>query len=134
MSAPPRTCGPAPRGSRLTGVSARCPYAGDNYQTQLIPVQDAEGLPFPSHYQRFSIFTFSFVDPGARQAFQGLVRCLCPGSSAGLRPPAPLFPCQVTLGGGWSLMLAIGTASGQPQYTGDVSDVCGRHPGSPVPL
>ncbi|XP_045674315.1 zona pellucida sperm-binding protein 4 [Phyllostomus hastatus] len=54
-----------------------CPYTGDNYQTQLIPVQNASGLPFPSHYQRFSIFTFSFVDPGARQALMGPVYLHC---------------------------------------------------------
>lgn len=55
------------------GVLLRCPYAGDNYQTQLIPVLEAESLSFPSHTQRFSIFTFSFVDAGARRALRGPV-------------------------------------------------------------
>ncbi|KAM5302052.1 zona pellucida sperm-binding protein 4 [Glossophaga mutica] len=54
-----------------------CPYAGDNYQTQLIPIQEAAGLPFPSHYQRFSISTFSFVDSVARQALKGPVYLHC---------------------------------------------------------
>lgn len=52
----------------------RCPYTGDNYQTQLIPVQKAVDLPFPSHHQRFSISTFSFVDNTvAKEALKGPV-------------------------------------------------------------
>uniref|UniRef100_A0A673TK24 Zona pellucida sperm-binding protein 4 n=1 Tax=Suricata suricatta TaxID=37032 RepID=A0A673TK24_SURSU len=48
-----------------------CPYAGDNYQTQLLPVQKALDPPFPSHHQRFSIFTFSFVDTMAKWTLRG---------------------------------------------------------------
>lgn len=51
----------------------RCPYTGDNYQTKLIPVQKASNLLFPSHYQRFSVSTFSFVDSVAKQALKGPV-------------------------------------------------------------
>ncbi|KAM5235045.1 zona pellucida sperm-binding protein 4 [Ctenodactylus gundi] len=55
-----------------------CPYAGDNYRTQLIPVKEAEHLPFPSHHQRFSMATFSFVDPTrAKQALSGQVYLHC---------------------------------------------------------
>lgn len=74
MSALLCTCGRAPQGSPPDcGVSARCPYTGDNYQTQLIPIQEAEGLTFPSHYQRFSISTFSFMDSGSKRALKGPV-------------------------------------------------------------
>uniref|UniRef100_A0A8C0GK26 Zona pellucida sperm-binding protein 4 n=1 Tax=Chelonoidis abingdonii TaxID=106734 RepID=A0A8C0GK26_CHEAB len=48
-----------------------CPYTGDNYQTQLVPVGAATGLQFPSHYQRFIIRTFTFVDSASQQTFTG---------------------------------------------------------------
>ncbi|XP_070470660.1 zona pellucida sperm-binding protein 4 isoform X2 [Equus przewalskii] len=70
-----------------------CPYTGDSYQTQLIPVQKALDLPFPSHYQRFSIFTFSFVDSVAKRAFKGLVYLHC---SASICQPAGTPPCMIT--------------------------------------
>ncbi|XP_003800137.1 zona pellucida sperm-binding protein 4 [Otolemur garnettii] len=71
-----------------------CPYTGDNYQTQLIPVQKALNLPFPSHHWRFSIFTFSFVDPAmAKQALRGPVYLHC---SASVCQPAAMPSCRVT--------------------------------------
>uniref|UniRef100_A0A8C5V8U2 Zona pellucida sperm-binding protein 4 n=1 Tax=Microcebus murinus TaxID=30608 RepID=A0A8C5V8U2_MICMU len=71
-----------------------CPYTGDNYQTQLIPVQRASSLPFPSHHQRFSIFTFSFVDPvAAKQALEGQVYLHC---SVSVCQPAEMPSCRVT--------------------------------------
>ncbi|XP_011791140.1 PREDICTED: zona pellucida sperm-binding protein 4 [Colobus angolensis palliatus] len=71
-----------------------CPYIGDNYQTQLIPVQEDLDLPFPSHYQRFSIFTFSFVDPTAeKQALRGPVHLHC---SVSVCQPAETPSCVVT--------------------------------------
>ncbi|NP_999210.1 zona pellucida sperm-binding protein 4 precursor [Sus scrofa] len=57
-----------------------CPYTGDNYQTKLIPVQKASNLLFPSHYQRFSVSTFSFVDSVAKQALKGPVYLHCTAS------------------------------------------------------
>ncbi|XP_036133559.1 zona pellucida sperm-binding protein 4 [Molossus molossus] len=72
------TPGPDPRHRLQWALLVRgCPYTGDNYQTQLIPVQEDAGLPFPSHYQRFSISTFSFVDSGARRALGGPVYLHC---------------------------------------------------------
>lgn len=91
-----------------------CPYIGDNYQTQLIPVQKALDLPFPSHYQRFSIFTFSFVDPTAeKQALRGPVGCSLPWPSPGLWT-SPTYNCFHVLwlcSQGSPLMLAVGTRS-----------------------
>ncbi|XP_057592659.1 zona pellucida sperm-binding protein 4 isoform X2 [Hippopotamus amphibius kiboko] len=70
-----------------------CPYTGDNYQAKLIPVQKASDLPFPSHYQRFSISTFSFVDSVAKQALQGAVYLHC---SASVCQPAGTPSCTTT--------------------------------------
>ncbi|XP_069508945.1 zona pellucida sperm-binding protein 4-like [Ambystoma mexicanum] len=41
----------------------RCPFTGDNYRSLLIPVATTSSqLQFPSHYQRFAVSTFTFVD------------------------------------------------------------------------
>lgn len=40
-----------------------CPYQDDRYRTTLIPVDGSSGLPFPTHYKRFVIKMFTFVEP-----------------------------------------------------------------------
>uniref|UniRef100_A0A8D2IC68 Zona pellucida sperm-binding protein 4 n=1 Tax=Urocitellus parryii TaxID=9999 RepID=A0A8D2IC68_UROPR len=71
-----------------------CPYAGDNYRTRLIPVQKVPSLPFPSHRQRFSISTFSFVDSArTKEALGGQVYLHC---SASVCQPAGTPACMVT--------------------------------------
>uniref|UniRef100_A0A8C0GJ54 Zona pellucida sperm-binding protein 4 n=1 Tax=Chelonoidis abingdonii TaxID=106734 RepID=A0A8C0GJ54_CHEAB len=50
-----------------------CPYEGDNYQTQLVPVGEASGLQFPSHHQRFIVSTFTFVAATSQRALSGPV-------------------------------------------------------------
>ncbi|NXH92766.1 ZP4 protein, partial [Edolisoma coerulescens] len=57
-----------------------CPYAGDNYQTQLMPPSFTSGLLFPSHYQRFTLYTFTFVDSTAQERLSGLVYLHCSAS------------------------------------------------------
>ncbi|NWR61131.1 ZP4 protein, partial [Bucorvus abyssinicus] len=57
-----------------------CPYAGDNYQTQLVPLTLASGLLFPSHYQRFILYTFTFVDSTSQEMLSGLVYLHCSAS------------------------------------------------------
>ncbi|XP_071419195.1 zona pellucida sperm-binding protein 4 [Pithys albifrons albifrons] len=54
-----------------------CPYAGDNYQTQLVPLGLASELLFPSHYQRFTLYTFIFVDSTSQEKLSGLVYLHC---------------------------------------------------------
>uniref|UniRef100_A0A8C3MCI8 Zona pellucida sperm-binding protein 4 n=1 Tax=Geospiza parvula TaxID=87175 RepID=A0A8C3MCI8_GEOPR len=54
-----------------------CPYAGDNCQTQLMPPSFISGLLLPSHYQRFPLYTFTFVDSTSHEKLSGLVRS-CP--------------------------------------------------------
>uniref|UniRef100_A0A8C0LII0 Zona pellucida sperm-binding protein 4 n=1 Tax=Canis lupus dingo TaxID=286419 RepID=A0A8C0LII0_CANLU len=70
-----------------------CPYTGDDYQTQLIPVQKVLDPPFPSYYQRFSIFTFSFVDSVTKWALRGPVYLHC---SASVCQPAGTPSCMIT--------------------------------------
>ncbi|NWI83737.1 ZP4 protein, partial [Dryoscopus gambensis] len=57
-----------------------CPYAGDNYQTQLMPQSFTSGLLFPSHYQRFTLHTFTFVDSTSQKKLSGLVYLHCSAS------------------------------------------------------
>ncbi|NXW39818.1 ZP4 protein, partial [Nyctiprogne leucopyga] len=57
-----------------------CPYAGDNYQTQMVPLGLASGLLFPSHYQRFTLYTFTFVDSASQEMLSGLVYLHCSAS------------------------------------------------------
>ncbi|XP_067415925.1 zona pellucida sperm-binding protein 4-like [Emydura macquarii macquarii] len=58
-----------------------CPYEGDNYQTQLVPVGEASGLQFPSHHQRFIVSTFTFVDATSQRALSGPVYFHCSASA-----------------------------------------------------
>ncbi|KAM8806449.1 zona pellucida sperm-binding protein 4-like [Eudromia elegans] len=57
-----------------------CPYKGDNYQTQLVSLPGASGLQFPSHYQRFTLYTFTFVDSASQEMLSGLVYLHCTAS------------------------------------------------------
>ncbi|XP_035251040.1 zona pellucida sperm-binding protein 4-like [Anguilla anguilla] len=42
-----------------------CPFHDDRYQTTLVPVDGSSGLHFPSHYKRFIVKMFTFVDPAS---------------------------------------------------------------------
>ncbi|NXT86017.1 ZP1 protein, partial [Zapornia atra] len=74
-----------------------CPFAGDNYRTQLVPVGPASPqLPFPSHYQRFIISTFTFVEPPTMAVLEGEVYISCSASVCHLAQPEPCRPsCQL---------------------------------------
>ncbi|XP_060753788.1 zona pellucida sperm-binding protein 4-like [Neoarius graeffei] len=39
-----------------------CPYKDDRYLTKLIPVTGASGLAYPTHFRRFVLKMFTFVD------------------------------------------------------------------------
>ncbi|KAL7887877.1 hypothetical protein AOLI_G00028510 [Acnodon oligacanthus] len=43
-----------------------CPYQYDRYLTTPIPVDGSSGLQFPSHYKRFVLKMFTFVDPDSK--------------------------------------------------------------------
>ncbi|XP_061457472.1 zona pellucida sperm-binding protein 4-like isoform X2 [Rhineura floridana] len=62
-------------------LEAGCPYKGDNYQTQLVPVGVDSGLQFPSHYQRFVVSIFTFVDGPSRRMLSGPVYFHCSASA-----------------------------------------------------
>ncbi|KAM6115124.1 zona pellucida sperm-binding protein 1 [Pterocles gutturalis] len=74
-----------------------CPFAGDNYRTQLVPVGPASPqLPFPSHYQRFVLSTFAFVEPPSMAVLEGEVYISCSASVCHLAQPEPCRPsCQL---------------------------------------
>ncbi|KAM6408282.1 LOW QUALITY PROTEIN: uncharacterized protein O9250_008368 [Rhynochetos jubatus] len=75
-----------------------CPFEGDNYRTRLVPVGPATPqLPFPSHYQRFVISTFAFVEPTPSTAvLEGEVYISCSASACHLAQPEPCRPsCQL---------------------------------------
>ncbi|NWJ11064.1 ZP1 protein, partial [Crypturellus undulatus] len=74
-----------------------CPFVGDNYRTQLIPVGPAsQQLPFPSHYQRFVVSTFTFVETPSMAMLEGEVYIFCSASVCHLAQPEPCRPsCQL---------------------------------------
>ncbi|NXM48039.1 ZP1 protein, partial [Gymnorhina tibicen] len=74
-----------------------CPFQGDNYRTRLIPVGPASAeLPFPSHYQRFVISTFAFVEHPSMAVLEGEVYISCSASVCHLAQPEPCRPsCQL---------------------------------------
>ncbi|KAM9148933.1 zona pellucida sperm-binding protein 1-like [Pangshura tecta] len=52
-----------------------CPFLGDNYRTQLVPMVTASSeLPFSTHHQRFVLSTFAFVDSASQVVLDGQVR------------------------------------------------------------
>ncbi|KAL7387510.1 hypothetical protein ABVT39_024575 [Epinephelus coioides] len=40
-----------------------CPYDDDRYVTTVVPVDGSSGLQYPTHYKRFIVKMFTFVDP-----------------------------------------------------------------------
>ncbi|XP_043829477.1 zona pellucida sperm-binding protein 1 [Dromiciops gliroides] len=58
-----------------------CPFAGDGYKTQLAPKKDTSEPPFPTHYQRFLVATFTFVDSVSQRALSGPVYFFCSAST-----------------------------------------------------
>ncbi|XP_030056066.1 zona pellucida sperm-binding protein 4 [Microcaecilia unicolor] len=58
-----------------------CPFTGDNYMTQLVPAEQSARLRFPSHYKRFIVRTFAFVDSTSQQAFKGQIYFHCSASA-----------------------------------------------------
>ncbi|XP_004446547.3 zona pellucida sperm-binding protein 1 [Dasypus novemcinctus] len=67
-------------------LSDGCPFDGDSYRTRLVALEGT-ALPFPSHYQRFTTSTFSFLDPGSQRALGGPVYLFC--SASACRPSGP---------------------------------------------
>ncbi|XP_069055929.1 zona pellucida sperm-binding protein 4-like [Pleurodeles waltl] len=71
----------------------RCPYSGDNYKTQVIPVVGASSiLQFPAHYKRFVVTTFTFVNNN-QPSLRGQIYFHC---SASVCFPSFLETCLTT--------------------------------------
>ncbi|XP_026121281.1 zona pellucida sperm-binding protein 4 [Carassius auratus] len=54
-----------------------CPYQDDRYLTTLVPVTGSSGLQFPTHYKRFVVKMFTFVDPASLAALQETIFIHC---------------------------------------------------------
>ncbi|XP_077086416.1 zona pellucida sperm-binding protein 4-like [Siphateles boraxobius] len=54
-----------------------CPYQDDRYLTTLVPVAGSSGLQFPTHYKRFVVKMFTFVDPGSLAPLQETIFIHC---------------------------------------------------------
>ncbi|XP_007659360.1 zona pellucida sperm-binding protein 4-like isoform X2 [Ornithorhynchus anatinus] len=67
-----------------------CPYAKDSYATQLVPISAKSALEFPSHYQRFAVSAFTFMDSTSQQALHGPIYFHCSASAC---LPQGLEPC-----------------------------------------
>ncbi|XP_032849067.2 zona pellucida sperm-binding protein 1 [Tyto alba] len=96
-----------------------CPFTGDNYRTQLVPVGPASPqLPFPSHYQRFVISTFTFVEPPSMAVLEGEVYISCSASVCHLAQPEPCRPsCQLGVPSRARRALGARTAEGVRSVT-----------------
>ncbi|XP_065259439.1 zona pellucida sperm-binding protein 1 [Emys orbicularis] len=66
-----------------------CPFLGDNYRTQLVPI--GSELPFPTHHQCFVLSTFAFVDSASQIALDGEVYLFCSASAC---RPSQLELCR----------------------------------------
>ncbi|KAF4099989.1 zona pellucida sperm-binding protein 4-like [Onychostoma macrolepis] len=54
-----------------------CPYQDDRYLTTLVPVTGSSGLQFPTHYKRFVVKMFTFVDPASFTPLQETIFIHC---------------------------------------------------------
>ncbi|XP_039516104.1 zona pellucida sperm-binding protein 4-like [Pimephales promelas] len=54
-----------------------CPYQDDRYLTTLVPVGGSSGLQFPTHYKRFVVKMFTFVDPASLAPLQETIFIHC---------------------------------------------------------
>ncbi|KAM9311538.1 zona pellucida sperm-binding protein 4-like [Gastrophryne carolinensis] len=71
-----------------------CPFVGDNYLSQPIPVEGpSQVVPIPSHYKRFLVNTFTFVDSNSQLAIGELVYFHC---SASVCVPSATDNCLVS--------------------------------------
>ncbi|XP_075066190.1 zona pellucida sperm-binding protein 4-like [Mixophyes fleayi] len=74
----------------------RCPFDGDNYVSRLASVEGPTlNIQFPTHYKRFILNTFTFVDPSTKLALGGLVYLHC---SASVCVPSTTDNCMPNCG------------------------------------
>ncbi|XP_060753966.1 zona pellucida sperm-binding protein 4-like [Neoarius graeffei] len=68
-----------------------CPYKDDRYLTKLIPVTRASGLAYPTHYRRFVLKMFTFVDHTSVAPLQEMLYIHC---STSVCLPTAQDPCE----------------------------------------
>ncbi|XP_077122475.1 zona pellucida sperm-binding protein 4-like [Ranitomeya variabilis] len=73
-------------------LSNSCPFQGDNYLTELVPVVSSQSMTFPTHYKRFIVNAFTFVDANTQTALSGLVFFHC---SASVCVPSATESCSI---------------------------------------
>ncbi|XP_071990241.1 zona pellucida sperm-binding protein 4-like [Engystomops pustulosus] len=54
-----------------------CPFTSDNYMSERIPVSPESSEDLPSHYFRFNVMTFTFVDQRTQESLAGQVYLHC---------------------------------------------------------
>uniref|UniRef100_A0A4W5RK33 Zona pellucida sperm-binding protein 4 n=1 Tax=Hucho hucho TaxID=62062 RepID=A0A4W5RK33_9TELE len=67
----------------------KCSYQNDQYQTTMVPVELSSGLLYPSHYKRFILKMFTFVDHTLAPRKDIFIHC-----SASLCYPTPWYSCE----------------------------------------
>ncbi|CAL9688680.1 unnamed protein product [Knipowitschia caucasica] len=68
-----------------------CPYSEDNYMTKVVPVDANSGLSYPTHYKRFIVKMFTFVDQASYSPHQDTVFIHC---STAVCYPSSVDSCQ----------------------------------------
>ncbi|XP_027012513.2 zona pellucida sperm-binding protein 4-like [Tachysurus fulvidraco] len=68
-----------------------CPYKDDRYLTKLIPVSGTSGLAYPTHYRRFVLKMFTFVDKTSMAPLQETLYIHC---STAVCLPSVLDSCE----------------------------------------
>ncbi|KAL0966438.1 hypothetical protein UPYG_G00295320 [Umbra pygmaea] len=71
-------------------VVKECSYPNDKYLTTMVPVEHSSGLLYPTHYKRFILEMFTFVDQDlAPQKDRMFIHC-----STSVCHPTPGYTCQ----------------------------------------
>ncbi|XP_077154557.1 zona pellucida sperm-binding protein 4 [Ranitomeya variabilis] len=68
-----------------------CPFSGDNYKSELIPVVPSSSVAFPNHFSRFDVKTFTFVEVTTQEPLAGQVYFHCSVSAC---VPGPNDDCS----------------------------------------
>ncbi|KAJ0058806.1 hypothetical protein NL108_000528, partial [Boleophthalmus pectinirostris] len=68
-----------------------CPYSEDHYLTKMVPVDAYSGLTYPTHYKRFIMKMFTFVDQTTYAPYQDTVYIHC---STAVCYPNSMDSCQ----------------------------------------
>ncbi|XP_076872195.1 zona pellucida sperm-binding protein 1-like [Brachyhypopomus gauderio] len=72
-----------------------CPYKDDRYLTQLVPVEGSSAVPFPTHYKRFVLKMFTFVDQTSMAPLHNQVYIHC---STAVCHPSATDSCEPSCG------------------------------------